>query len=83
MHEWAHEVAQLLDGKVDVHDFLESSSTASDDVQWLSSHGAHRYDLLPSYSLHRPCTQSLLEGVSTSSFFTISEDSDGPLLRLL
>ncbi|CAL1144255.1 unnamed protein product [Cladocopium goreaui] len=77
MHEWAHEVAQLLDGKVDVHDFLESSSTASDDVQWLSSHGAHRYDLLPSYSLHRPCTQSLLEGVSTSSFFTISEDSDG------
>ena len=79
MHEWAHEVAQLLDGKVDVRDFLDSSSTAGDDVQWLSSRGAHRYDLLPSYSLHRHCTQSLLEGLTKGSFFTISEDSDGLL----
>ena len=78
MHDWAHEVAQLLDGKVDFRDFLDASSTASDDVQWLSSQGALRYNLLPSYSLHRHCTQRLLEGLTHGSFFTIFEES-GPL----
>lgn len=66
MHRWAHEATQLLEGKVDVHDFLEPASTADEDIQWLSEHGSDRFKRLP--SLERDPTQRLLDG----SFFTLS-----------
>ena len=66
MHRWAYEAGQLLEGKVDVHDFLDAASTAEEDVQWLAEHGSERFGRLP--SLERDPTQRLLGG----SFFTLS-----------